>query len=193
MANPNYPPFPLLVSSVSNQQHILVPHQELVRTSAGVTTGSRSILIIHTGQLVFEFPPNNPFDQLRKGTAVAFTPYSSGEVQVFHPDTEQIITTSTAASLASYRDFAAEHEAHMIAAVDGAEARLVKQTVAVDDPLMLILQIELAAFYSTIWRVSYQVNVRINEPPGVTLPPSLFDRFEDNENSIIPHFLPQGF
>ncbi|WP_202529467.1 hypothetical protein [Streptomyces sp. SID486] len=193
MANINYPPFRLPLSAVADEQHIFIPHRELARDPAtGQLTTSRAILLIHTGQLLFSFP-TAPTSHLTRGTAVAYVPYSNGRVQNFHPNIkDEHISTASTASLTSFEDRGADPpETEMIAAVDGARARLVKHDVGIfGSPIMLILQVQVASFYSTVWRVSYQVNVRIF---GMHLSNDVWGWFEDPSKSLSPTFPARGF
>lgn len=173
----------LPISAVFSRQGFMVPYAgwkypPTITSNIQAQDCWAQILIVHTGQLVFQHPVADPFNPLSIPTSAltnvdvfSFLPYPNGEVQIYDapfaaPQSEQKPFTlrhfdvAATASLASFENVGSG--ANSLAAVDGFEAKLVPLNAGeTTGPHVLILKVNVAARQSQIYRVSYQVTAKL--------------------------------
>jgi hypothetical protein len=155
--------FPIPVKSVESRQHLFVPY-----STGKSPTPIRELLIIHTGQLTITYPAAGIAGSMIFADVRSFLPYGddpvinpSGKIMAQDysqfPDPKIVVT----ASLGAFQSAPKSSQSFMATVEQMQVLPPIKQTALPGDPTALVLQLIVGVERGVIYRVPYQVTVRI--------------------------------
>ncbi|MCG0065318.1 hypothetical protein [Streptomyces tricolor] len=152
-------PIRLPVSAVESRHHIFVPYYT-GKPGPGDPPGAppRELLIFYTGQLVFSFPAAGFAGEHISEEVWSFVPDKDGKIQNFARFMNSKVAVT--ASIGAIRS-TGDDDDHFFASVENIDVKKFVQNDLTGDPTALILKASVHVKRGNVYRVPYQVTVRV--------------------------------